>query len=211
MRSFIKSCLAAAVVAASLFSPASAVEELAAPTNGVPDGAYEVPVAADGEPISPYDVVPHDLDPAAGGYAEPTFEPHHSVYSPAPHAYDAGHSYDPGHLHGPGHLHASAHRHAAAPCCTPPKIRYWNHPLLGHDVCPCDCDETIETYIPVPSQCCPVAVKVCVPVCCVGAPQCDAGHDLLGRKTYEFCWPCGYRIKVVDRHTGTLVVHTFDR
>jgi hypothetical protein len=27
--------------------------------------------------------------------------------------------------------------------------------------------------------------------------------------TYDFCWPCGERVKIVDRHTGTLIVHTF--
>lgn len=100
---------------------------------------------------------------------------------------------------------------APAACCEPPKIKYWNHPLLAHAYCGCECKETYTTRLSVPCQCCPVTVKVCIPRCCVGAPSCETHRDLLGRKTYVYCWPCGYSVKIVDRHTGTLVVHTFNR
>lgn len=195
-----------------------AIEELAPPTNAVADAAalgeaaLDDVVLAPGErivdgphapaapPVSPYDVVPYEADPAVRAYSGGAPSADVSAYAPA-----FAQPYSSGAPH-PHHAHAPA----APACCEPPKIRYWNHPLLAAAVCPCDCTETIETYLSVPCQCCPVMVKVCVPACCVAAPQCETGRDLLGRKTYEYCWPCGYRVKVVDRHTGTLVVHTFN-
>ncbi|GEM_PF-5409624 len=220
-------------VALICISPAAAVEELVAPLNATPD--IGLPELAPGEsiledqatPISPYDVVPYEADPAVG-YAAPSVvysQPHDATHY-APHDAPGHTAYVPAsptatapamNLHVAPH---SPHAHSlyghspyvpGVACCEPPKIRYWNHPLLATDVCPCDCNQTVETHVQVPCQCCPVTVKVCVPVCCAGAPALDIQRDLLGRKTYDFCWPCGYRIKIVDRHTGTLVVHTFNR
>ncbi|QEG42168.1 hypothetical protein [Roseimaritima ulvae] len=167
-------------------------------------------------PASPYDAVPFELDPAVPQMRQQRH------YSQSPPLYDVAPA-------APERVTDSIWPESmwAAPawpalrwpfsqststaCCVPPKIRYWNHPLLAADVCPCGCEETIETHLPVPCQCCPVMVKVCVPVCCSGPPQCNTGRDLLGRKVYDYCWPNGYRVTVVDRHTGTLVVHTFNR
>lgn len=192
------------LLAGLLCSPAAAVEEIAAPRNAVADD----PTSA-AQVVSPEGQVVIEGEPVVVENA-PAADPHHAA-SPAPALVQPGHAHAqpaPPHaaaapLHFPGH--------APAVCCEKPKIRYWNHPLLARDVCPCDCNQTYETHLEVPCRCCPVAVKVCVPVCCTGAPKLDISRDLLGRKVYDFCWACGYRVKVVDRHTGTLVVHTFDR
>jgi len=99
----------------------------------------------------------------------------------------------------------------ADPCCSAPKIKYWNHPLLAPERCDCHAAKKQMIVLPIPSDCCSVEVPVCLPCTCEAPPSCDSHRDLLGRMTYDFCWPCGQRVKIVDRHTGTLVVHTFQR
>jgi hypothetical protein len=95
------------------------------------------------------------------------------------------------------------------PCCRVPKIKYWNHPLLASEDCGCHGSDPQTFVLPIQTDCCTVEVPVCLPCDCHGAPHCEPHRDLLGRMTYDFCWPCGERVKIVDRHTGTLIVHTF--
>ncbi len=200
----------ATIFSLPLFGKATAVEELAAPTNAIPDldsldavpltpaDAEQQPLDLEGTPVSPYDVVPFEDDPAINAYRG-----HHVPFSDPYHG-----GFDPYHVNRPDAFdsrYANGHDR-----CTTPKVKYWNHPLLAKQYCRCDCGQTVETLLPVPCQCCPVMVKVCVPVCCVGAPTCDVNTDLLGRKVYLFQWPCGYLVKIVDRHSGTLVVHTYN-
>ncbi len=218
MNVIVKACSVAAVAWLGLVHPAAGVEELAAPLNAIADEVIvDENLPTDDIPLSPYDVVPYELDPAVERYYRPTPMQDDSMYNDTVYEVPsqdvmvqspAFASESPWPSFGwPASLWLSR----STACCVQPRIYYWNHPLLATDTCPCDCGETVETHIPVPCQCCPVTVKVCVPRCCQGAPHCEAGRDLLGRKTYDYCWPCGYRIKIVDRHTGALVVHTFNR
>ena len=94
-----------------------------------------------------------------------------------------------------------------AACCQP-RIVYRNHPLkrrkhLKHQP---QCELVLS--VPTPGGCCQVPVKVCVPACCVGVPRMDCHRGFLGRHVVEFCWDCGYRVKMVfTKHSDTLIVH----
>lgn len=95
-------------------------------------------------------------------------------------------------------------------CCEPPTIRYWNHPLLALIHGNSECDERQTAILQIEGDCCPIEIPVAVPSCCVDAPECDARHGLLGRSTYEYRWPCGYRVKVVRWGDSRFVVHTYN-
>lgn len=93
--------------------------------------------------------------------------------------------------------------------CYQPCVRYRHH--RGCKVC-CDCGPPLNVVLEVkdPGCCgCAVEVSVCVPHCCTGAPCVSSRCGLLGRGIVEYCWDCGYRVRVVfDRH-GDLIVHTY--
>ena len=96
----------------------------------------------------------------------------------------------------------------AAGVCQP-CIRYRHH--RGCNTC-CECQPPLNVLLEVkdPGCCgCAVEVPVCIPSCCTGAPCVSSRCGLLGRGIVEYCWDCGYRVRVVfDRH-GDLTVHTY--
>ena len=106
---------------------------------------------------------------------------------------------------------AVPHHHGHAICCKKPKVVYMNHPVLAMLMHKCRTGQAAKVYVQVPGGCCPVDVSVCVPICCVGqVPHLSQSKDLLGRCIYTFCWPCGTKVCIVKRHSGTLVVHSYE-
>ncbi|HET6880988.1 MAG TPA: hypothetical protein VFI31_12580 [Pirellulales bacterium] len=71
-----------------------------------------------------------------------------------------------------------------------------------------DCAPPIETVLTATHPCtgCPVAIPVCVPACCTGAPCVTCRRGLFGVGVAEFDWACGYRVVVRFKHTGEVVV-----
>ncbi len=75
----------------------------------------------------------------------------------------------------------------------------------------CDCGPSFQTVISVvdPKTCCPIDVPVCLPACCQGYPQSDGRAGIFGRGITNFCWGCGYRVRVVVGHRGDVTVHYY--
>ena len=98
----------------------------------------------------------------------------------------------------------------APPCCDQRKITYRKHHRLRR-VCCDPCLPPLNMVLQVPDPCtgCPIDVPVCVPACCADLPKVCPRKGLLGRRITEFEWCCGYRIKVVVKHNGDLIVHCY--
>ena len=77
----------------------------------------------------------------------------------------------------------------------------------------CECTAPFQTVLQVqdPRACtpCPVMVPVCLPGCCVGAPQVTTMVGLLGRGNVCYRWCCGYRVKIVFDHHGGVIVNYY--
>lgn len=112
--------------------------------------------------------------------------------------------------HAPVVVPAPVHHHAHV-CCKQPKVTYRNHPVLAMLMHKCKTGQAAKIVLEVPTGCCPAEVAVCVPICCTTCPpKLNERKDLLGRCVYEFCWPCGTKIKIIKRRTGDLVVHSYE-
>jgi hypothetical protein len=96
------------------------------------------------------------------------------------------------------------------PCCDQRKITYRKHHLRRR-VCCDPCLPPINMVLQVTDRCtcCPIDVPVCVPGCCADLPKVCPRKGLFGRSITEFEWCCGYRIKVVMKHNGDLIVHSY--
>ena len=99
----------------------------------------------------------------------------------------------------------------ACDCCPAPCISYHHHRTLRRTCCGC-CDP-INAILEVtdPVCCTTVEVPVCLPGCCDGVPTVCPGRGLLGRGVVEYQWCCGYRVKVVFKKCGDIVVHSYGR
>jgi hypothetical protein len=78
----------------------------------------------------------------------------------------------------------------------------------GHNRAGYGCAPPIQTVLTAtnPCTCCPVAIPVCVPACCVGAPSVSCHRGLFGASVIDFDWACGYRVTVRFKHNGQVVV-----
>jgi hypothetical protein len=94
-------------------------------------------------------------------------------------------------------------------CCPKPCIKYV---CRGPKLC-CTCDPPVPTVLLVKNPCtgCDVEVSVCMPACCTGEPVVCNGTGLLGRNVVTYEWCCGYRVKVVFRLCGDVLVVTWGR
>lgn len=97
-------------------------------------------------------------------------------------------------------------------CCCPAYgcIRYHNHPLFRKRCC--RCCPPIQTVLMVQDPrycCCATPVPVCISACCKGAPQVSSRKGVLGCGYVTYRWCCGFKIKVVFRAKGDIVVHTY--
>ena len=95
------------------------------------------------------------------------------------------------------------------PCCEP-CIRYVAHRLC-RKVC-CCCTPPKQIVLQVQDPCCcdrVVQIPVCVPGCCGDDPCVTSRCGLLCRGVVKYEWCCGFRVRVVFRHCGDIVVHTY--
>jgi len=51
-----------------------------------------------------------------------------------------------------------------------------------------------------PSDGCYYEIPMCIPACCTGEPRVSGGRGIFGRGIVEYCWPCGFSVKVKFRH-----------
>jgi hypothetical protein len=65
----------------------------------------------------------------------------------------------------------------------------------------------LEIVNPADCRCCCYEVEVCLPSCCTGAPISSSRVGLFQRGIVEYCWPCGWRARIVFRASGDIVVH----
>ncbi|MFV2067964.1 MAG: hypothetical protein ACC645_13405 [Pirellulales bacterium] len=96
-------------------------------------------------------------------------------------------------------------------CCEKPCIIYRHHGRC-RKVC-CTSAPAIKTVLLVknPADCreCYVEVPVCIPACCTQPPCVVSRCGLFGRGIVDYEYPCGFRIRVIFRRSGDVVVHTF--
>ena len=90
------------------------------------------------------------------------------------------------------------------------RLRYKHHHTIRRTCCGCCPPQKI--LLDVLDPCCkPVAIPVPVPGCCQGDPHVSTGRDILGRFSYTYRWRSGYKVDVVFRPRGDVVVHTWGR
>lgn len=177
----IRTTLFAAVAAIAVPASAGWLDVLVSPV------AYEeiaVPEAINAPVQEDHSVMIETAPPVM----ESTYESYAPIYSPAPAAYSRG-----------GH------------CCEQPRVIYRNHPILAMLMHKCKAGQAGQVVVQVPTGCCPTEVALCVPLCCTTCPpEVSKSRDLLGRCVFQYCWPCGTKINIVQRYTGDLVVHSYE-
>lgn len=173
---------AAAIVVVTVPASAGWLETLVSPA------AYEEIPAPEAihPPIQNY---PADIAPPEMSYeVQPNYEAYSPIYAPVP-AYHAAHG----------------------KCCEKPKVIYRNHPILALLLHKCKTGQAGPVVVEVPTGCCPTEVTLCLPICCTTCPpEMTKARDLLGRCVYQYCWPCGTKVNIVQRYTGDLVVHSYE-
>jgi len=99
---------------------------------------------------------------------------------------------------------------AVESCCPPRCISYRYH--HGKKAC-CGCEPPVQTVLSVkePCCCCPVEVPVCLPACCMGCPKVHSRCGHLGRSVVTYKWCCGYKVRIVFRRCGDVVVHYYGK
>ncbi|MEZ6087026.1 MAG: hypothetical protein R3C05_03130 [Pirellulaceae bacterium] len=155
--------------------------------------------------------VPDAINPPVQDQPSVLIDPTPVPYSEAYPAYPSYEAHTP--VHPPAPLYQPAHpmHHAPAMCCKQPHVSYRNHPILAMLMHKCKTGHATQVVIEVPTGCCPAEVTVCVPLSCVACPpRVSKTMDLLGRCVFQYCWPCGTKINVVQRHTGDLIVHSYE-
>ncbi|QDV71057.1 hypothetical protein Poly24_47900 [Rosistilla carotiformis] len=181
----IRATLVVAIAAIAVPAPAGWLDVLVTPA------AYEEIAAP--EAINPpvqddHSVIIDMAPPAIPQAVEPYYESYSPIYPPIAAAHG---SY--------GH------------CCEKPRVVYRNHPILAMLMHKCKTGQAGQVVVQVPTGCCPTEVILCVPLCCTTCPpEVDKSRDLLGRCVFTYCWPCGTKINIVQRHTGDLVVHSYE-
>ena len=99
----------------------------------------------------------------------------------------------------------------AVDCCPQPSIRYVAHRRCRRTCC-CRGRPPVETVLRVQDpRCCSrvVEVPLCLPGCCEGAPCVTSRRGLLCRGVSTYTWCRGFKVRVVFRHGGEIVVHTY--
>ncbi len=102
-----------------------------------------------------------------------------------------------------------AHPAAAEPATAYKKYCtvYKNHP--HYRTCRLSCT-TQQVMMEVKDPCgCPVLVSICLPSCCEDAPVVCTGRDILHRFSYTYEWRSGYKVDIVFRRRGDIVVHSW--
>ena len=95
-------------------------------------------------------------------------------------------------------------------CCEKPCITYRQRGRC-RKVC-CGCDPPTKTTLKVDDPCCCKTcydIPICLPACCKGDPcvKGRCGICCKGFVVYEWC--CGYKVKVVIKKCGDIVVTSY--
>ncbi|MAR10372.1 MAG: hypothetical protein CL681_10410 [Blastopirellula sp.] len=92
---------------------------------------------------------------------------------------------------------------APAACCTP-EVVY----RQAHLLCRRICVERASTTLIVKDECtsCCYAIPVCVPVCCLEGGCVTERCGLLGRRVIVYTWDCGFKLEIVMRARGDVLV-----
>ena len=95
------------------------------------------------------------------------------------------------------------------PCCPTPCVTYRH---CGPKLC-CGCEPGKEVTFKVKNPCtgCETDITVCMPACCKGEPEICCGTGPFHRDVVSYEWCCGYRVKVVFKKCGDLLVTTWGR
>lgn len=72
----------------------------------------------------------------------------------------------------------------------------------------CDMHEAC-VLVKDPCSSCYIEVPVCVPRCCTAVCSVECRKGLFGRTKYEYCWDCGFRMEVVVKKDGDMIVHYY--
>lgn len=94
--------------------------------------------------------------------------------------------------------------------CPDYKISYHHHRGVLRRVK--SCDPPVETVLAVPDpecESCLVQIPVCIPACCAAEqPKVSYKKGVLGRCHATFVWCCGYKVDVMFRCRGDVLVTT---
>ena len=94
-------------------------------------------------------------------------------------------------------------------CCPTPCVTYVH---CGPKLC-CGCEPGKPITMTVKDPCtgCETEIQVCLPACCEGEPTMCCGTGLFCRDVINYEWCCGFRVKVIFKHCGDLIVKTWGR
>lgn len=94
---------------------------------------------------------------------------------------------------------------ATAPvaCCTPDVV--YRHAHLFRR---CNYGQTAKTTLIVEDKCSSscYAIPVCIPVCCLDEACVGERCGLLGRRVIVYTWKCGYKLEIIMRLRGDVLV-----
>ena len=97
-----------------------------------------------------------------------------------------------------------------AACCPEPCITYRQRGRC-RKVC-CGCDPPIKTTLKVNDPCCCKTcydIPICLPACCKGEPCVKDRCGTLCKGVVVYKWCCGFKVKVVIKKCGDIVVTSY--
>jgi hypothetical protein len=97
-----------------------------------------------------------------------------------------------------------------AACCPEPSITYRQRGRC-RKVC-CGCDPPVKTTLKVADPCCCKTcydIPICLPACCKGEPCVKDRCGALCKGVVVYKWCCGYKVKVVIKKCGDIVVTSY--
>ena len=105
---------------------------------------------------------------------------------------------------------AADEKAAAAECCDKPCIIYRQRGRC-RKVC-CGCDPPTKTTLKVDDPCCCKTcydIPICLPACCKGDPCVKGRCGICCKGVVVYKWCCGYKVKVVIKKCGDIVVISY--
>ena len=97
-----------------------------------------------------------------------------------------------------------------AACCPEPCITYRQRGRC-RKVC-CGCDPPVKTTLKVADPCCCKTcydIPICLPACCKGEPCVKDRCGVCCKGVVVYKWCCGYKVKVVIKKCGDIVVTSY--
>ena len=97
-----------------------------------------------------------------------------------------------------------------AACCPEPCITYRQRGRC-RKVC-CGCEPPVKTTLKVADPCCCKTcydIPICLPACCKGEPCVTDRCGVCCKGVVVYKWCCGYKVKVVIKKCGDIVVTSY--